>query len=181
MSRMRSITIGTLSAVATALTLTVSTPALSPVMAKGKHHKTYKHKNSQPSLRSFRYDSYRHYGSRNRRSHIGFPFRGTYGNSISNSASTGNVEQSGNYGNSVTVNEGPRAPLGLQLTGTFMKQRSPAKVLKVSNDLKSLGEERAERRRDRFDAEGDTRVFNFYRENEAFDVRFPSVVYLKSD
>ncbi len=199
MSRTHSKIIGSICVVATALSLSVATPAIS----KGKGHKSgFK----QPSQHSFRYNEYRSDSgvrSRNRRGAsgqrsfrynafrsdnyknsgvIGFPFRNSYGLSDGgNNVRTGNVEQSGNHGNSVSINEAPRAPLGLQLTRTFMEQRAPAKVLTVNNDLKSLGEERAERRRDRYDVDGDKRVFRFYRDNEAYDERFPSVVYLKSD
>ena len=136
--------------------------------------------NGQSGLGSFRYNAFRSSGFGNGNSQIGFPFKDSFGLG-DGGATAQNTIQSGNNGNSIVVNEGPAAPLGLQITGTRVQQRPPAKVIQVSHDLKTLGEERAERQADRLNSHGDERVFRFYRENEAYDVRFPSVVYLKSD
>lgn len=79
----------------------------------------------------------------------------------------------------MTINQGPPEPLGLRISGTFFDPRPAANIVRVTDDKKTLGEERAERRRDRLNNGTDNRVFRFYRDNEAYDERFPSVVYLK--
>lgn len=64
---------------------------------------------------------------------------------------------------------------------TEYRQRGPEPlVIKVPEHLKQLGDERAERRAMQFDAEGDKREFRFYRDNEAYDPRFPSIVFLRA-
>jgi hypothetical protein len=199
MSRIISKTIGLVCVAATALALSVSTQA----STKHKHRKPTvnepsgksfrynefssnsgfrgKNRRGTSGLNSFRYNAFRS-DNINKNGVIGFPFRDSFGfGDNSSSANSEGFNQSGNNGNSVVINEGPREPLGLQITGTFFEKRPGAKVIHVSDELKDLGEERAERRRERLNSGHDNRVFRFYRSNEAYDVRFPSVVYLNSN
>ncbi len=69
---------------------------------------------------------------------------------------------------------------GLREQASIGVIRAPAKILSVSNDLKVLGEKRAARREALFDEATDLPNIRFYRPNEAYDRRFPSVVYLRS-
>ena len=212
MSRTYSKAIGSICVVATALALSVSTPASSKNSRQKKpsvnqptaqsfRYNAYKDlgnvnrnfndgrsnrnqfNSGQPTARSFRYNTLKDLGNNNNNFQTGFPFADSFGvdfdGGFDGGAGGGNIQQSGGNGNSVVVNDGLRAPLGLQITGTFVLPRPPAKIISVTDDLKALGNERAERRRDRLNNGTDNRVFRFYRDNEAYDERFPSVVYLK--
>lgn len=59
-------------------------------------------------------------------------------------------------------------------------RKPEALVIKVPEHLKRLGEKRADQRALAFEEEGEKRQFGYYRDNEAYDLRFPSVVYLRS-
>ena len=61
---------------------------------------------------------------------------------------------------------------------SYSQTRSLAKIIHVSDEMKDLGEIRAARRESRMLQEIDTIEFGFYRDNEAYDMRFPSIVYL---
>ncbi|MGI9353806.1 MAG: hypothetical protein ACR2PF_01375 [Rhizobiaceae bacterium] len=58
--------------------------------------------------------------------------------------------------------------------------RPRAKIIQVSDDQKIIGEQRAAGRAGRFNRENGNKYVRFYRDNEAYDVRFPSIVYLNS-
>lgn len=58
--------------------------------------------------------------------------------------------------------------------------RPSAGIIRVTQREKIIGEERAAARSRRFNRENSSRYIRFYRDNEAYDVRFPSVVYLTS-
>lgn len=61
---------------------------------------------------------------------------------------------------------------------TYSPTRSRAKIIHVSDRMKRLGEERAARREARMLRNIKNIKFGYYRKNEAYDVRFPSIVYL---
>jgi len=58
--------------------------------------------------------------------------------------------------------------------------RPNAGIIRVTESQKIIGERRAAARARRYNREDTARYFRFYRPNEAYDVRFPSVVYLTS-
>lgn len=58
-------------------------------------------------------------------------------------------------------------------------RRSASKIIRVSDEMKRLGEERAANREVKMRQNIDDIEFGFYRESEAYDVRFPSIVYLE--
>jgi len=58
--------------------------------------------------------------------------------------------------------------------------RPMARILSVSDEQRELGEERAARREALRRSESKDRIYGFYSEREAYDIRFPSVVYLDS-
>lgn len=60
----------------------------------------------------------------------------------------------------------------------YSKQSSASKIIHVSEKMKQLGEARAARREAAMLENLDSIEFRFYRPNEAYDVRFPSIVYL---
>lgn len=71
------------------------------------------------------------------------------------------------------------------LTAGFLREkvrysptRSRAKIIHVSSAMKKLAEKRAAAREALYYKEADKIEFRYYRPNEAYDVRFPSVVYL---
>ena len=55
---------------------------------------------------------------------------------------------------------------------------SEAKILHVTPEQRELGESRAARREARMLERFDETEFGYYRPNEAYNIRFPSVVYL---
>lgn len=66
----------------------------------------------------------------------------------------------------------------LQEKVRYSPRRSMSKIIHVSEEMKELGEERAERREARMIEQMDQLDIRFYRDNEAYDARFPSIVYL---
>ena len=62
---------------------------------------------------------------------------------------------------------------------SVMRSRSGAKIIKVSERMKRLGEERAAIREAKMLDEMDNLDIRYYRDNEAYDARFPSIVYLE--
>ncbi len=56
--------------------------------------------------------------------------------------------------------------------------RRRAKIIRVSDEMKRLAEERADRRAARRQNRINSSNFRYYRDNEAYDVRFPDFVYL---
>ncbi|MCJ8310946.1 MAG: hypothetical protein HRU27_18620 [Rhizobiaceae bacterium] len=62
---------------------------------------------------------------------------------------------------------------------SVMRTRAGAKIIKVSEKMKRLGEERAAKREAKMMAEFDNLDIRYYRNNEAYDARFPSIVYLE--
>ena len=59
-----------------------------------------------------------------------------------------------------------------------MQLNPVARVIRVTPEQVDIGEAKAERRRIRRLNERHERVYGFYSDREAYDVRFPSVVYL---
>ena len=68
----------------------------------------------------------------------------------------------------------------LREKATYSPSRSAAKVLRVTPEQLQIGEARAARREARMLEQIDQLDIRFYRPNEAYDARFPSVVYLDS-
>ena len=68
----------------------------------------------------------------------------------------------------------------LQNKVTYSPRKSAAKIIHVSDQMKRLGEARAAVREANLLRNIDNIKFKYYRPNEAFDVRFPDVVYLDS-
>ena len=62
---------------------------------------------------------------------------------------------------------------------SYMRSRSGAKIIKVSEKMKRLGEERAALREAKMLENWDNLDIRYYRNNEAYDARFPSIVYLE--
>lgn len=63
---------------------------------------------------------------------------------------------------------------------TIMHSRSGPKILQVTQEQFVMGESRAARREQRMLDNFENIDIRYYRPNEAYDVRFPSVVYLDS-
>lgn len=66
----------------------------------------------------------------------------------------------------------------LREKAVYQPSRSAAKIQQVSYEQWELGEARAARREAKMLEELDSIDIRFYRPNEAYDARFPSVVYL---
>ncbi len=86
----------------------------------------------------------------------------------------------------ITVEQAPAVPI--QPTDGLLTEvanegslRPKAGIIRVSEHQKQLGRQRAALRNRQLDPESAARNFRFYRPNEAYDVRFPSVVYLNSN
>lgn len=82
---------------------------------------------------------------------------------------------------SLVINEDGRVSFAdsfLRNKVTYSPQRSIARILHVTDEQLALGEKRAERREAKMLDQIDTIEFGYYRPNEAYDVRFPSIVYL---
>ena len=62
---------------------------------------------------------------------------------------------------------------------SYSPLRTMSKIIHVSDEMLELGEERAARREERMIDQIDEIDIRFYRDNEAYDVRYPSIVYLK--
>ncbi|NKB52051.1 MAG: hypothetical protein GKR97_07500 [Rhizobiaceae bacterium] len=60
-----------------------------------------------------------------------------------------------------------------------MRRRSGSKIIRVSEKMKRLGEERAARREAKMLKQIDNVDIRFYRNSEAYDARYPSIVYLE--
>lgn len=70
--------------------------------------------------------------------------------------------------------------LGSQLRNkvSYYPRRTRSKFLHVTAEQLALGEERAARRDERMMAQMDSLDIRYYRDTEAYDARFPSIVYL---
>lgn len=105
---------------------------------------------------------------------------GLGGNGLGAALANGDIDLS-NPSINGDINVGPgdetRIP-GLRELAVPGQTRPAARIIRVPNSLKTLGEERADRRAEQFDGDEQLRYFRFYRPTEAYDVRFPSVVYL---
>ncbi|MEP1208332.1 MAG: hypothetical protein ABJM29_08840 [Rhizobiaceae bacterium] len=62
---------------------------------------------------------------------------------------------------------------------SVMRRRPGSKIIHVSEKMKQLGEERAAKREERMLEQIDKLDIRFYRDNEAYDARFPSIVFLE--
>jgi len=62
---------------------------------------------------------------------------------------------------------------------SIVRRRPGSKIIRVSEKMKRLGEERAAIREEKMLKQIDNIDIQFYRDNEAYDVRFPSIVYLE--
>ena len=74
--------------------------------------------------------------------------------------------------------EGARQSGHLRNKVSVMRSRPGAKIIRVSEKMKRLGEERAAKREARMLEELDNLDIRYYRDSEAYDARFPSIVYL---
>ncbi|MEP0944285.1 MAG: hypothetical protein ABJH63_12610 [Rhizobiaceae bacterium] len=74
--------------------------------------------------------------------------------------------------------EGARQRGHLRNKVSVMRSRPGAKIIRVSEKMKRLGEERAAKREARMLEELDNLDIRYYRDSEAYDARFPSIVYL---
>lgn len=63
---------------------------------------------------------------------------------------------------------------------SYMRRRARSKIIKVSPAMKRLGEERAARREAKMLANIENLDIRYYRDNEAYDARYPSIVYLET-
>ena len=88
----------------------------------------------------------------------------------------------GNTSPGEVIQQVPASPSQGQLTEVLNNGvlRPRAEITSVSERQKIDGERKAAARAQRFRRDGGTIRFRFYRENEAYDERFPSVVYLNS-
>lgn len=82
------------------------------------------------------------------------------------------------------INEGRREQAArnrshLRNKVSYMRTRAGAKIIKVSEKMKRLGEERAAKREAKMLEQMDNLDIRYYRDNEAYDARFPSIVYLE--
>lgn len=70
--------------------------------------------------------------------------------------------------------------LGSQLRNkvSYYPRRTRSKFIRVTAEQLALGEERAARRDERMMAQMDSLDIRYYRDTEAYDARFPSIVYL---
>ena len=70
--------------------------------------------------------------------------------------------------------------LGSQLRNkvSYYPRRTRSKFIRVTAEQLALGEERAARRDERMMAQMDDLDIRYYRDTEAYDARFPSIVYL---
>ncbi len=62
---------------------------------------------------------------------------------------------------------------------SVMRRRPGSKIIRVSEKMKRLGEARAAIREEKILKEIDNIDIRFYRDNEAYDARYPSIVYLE--
>ena len=66
----------------------------------------------------------------------------------------------------------------LRIAGTYMPAKPPAQVIRVDGSLQEIADDRALRRLEKFEREQPE--IRFYTPRQAYDARFPSVVYLDS-
>lgn len=144
----------------------MGTSALADSKKHGSGKKTFK----QPSISASSYKRGRHRGHGSRR----------FGSnrSVSNSAQSSNVltMEGGRF---AWVTYEDAAPSGLRELVSTSPTRSPSKILHVTREQYEEGESRAARREAKMLANIENIRFRYYRPNEAYDERFPSIVYLE--